>query len=417
MKTLKTLALACCLPFAAWSQSQYKLDVEQEVLNDTLYVDFYIQKTAGPDFPLGSSNLAVNVDAASLDMASMFRVPHPGDKWDVSTDASSYVSMGVGGNQIVHLAVRRNTSGMGNGQLVTATRERVGTIGVPVTNGCTTQDVTWVTGPAAFTNFSGQSIKSGATFENPTAGFKLCTVPAAPQAIGSTSIEFCDGQQSDISTNYTGSLQWFKDGQPLTNATTSTLTVAQSGTYYAQAQNCLCTTDGQTFTVTVNTAPAQPIVLVTGTDLLASTVSGATSYQWYFNGNAIAGATSQAFTPTVSGNYAVEAVNSCGNTISTQYPFSITGLAGAVTANFGLEASPNPFVSQASIRFSLPSSGAVKMEVYNVLGEKVAVLKDDILPAGKYQVQFNDNGQAAGAYFVRLQHDEKVQMIKLVKMK
>jgi hypothetical protein len=54
-----------------------------------------------------------------------------------------------------------------------------------------------------------------------------------------------------------------------------------------------------------------------GNELFAS--AGFSSYLWYFNGQPIAAATSDSYTPTQSGNYYVEAVNSqgCSNLSNT----------------------------------------------------------------------------------------------------
>jgi hypothetical protein len=69
---------------------------------------------------------------------------------------------------------------------------------------------------------------------------------------------------------------------------------------------------------------------------------------------------------------------------------------------------PNPFNPQTKISFSLPNSGAVKLDVYNVLGQRVRSLVNATLPAGFHEVTFDsrdDRGQelASGVYFYRLQ--------------
>jgi hypothetical protein len=68
---------------------------------------------------------------------------------------------------------------------------------------------------------------------------------------------------------------------------------------------------------------------------------------------------------------------------------------------------PNPFNPQTTISFALPEAGAVKLEVYNVLGQKVSTLVDHYLPAGHHEVVFSgDDGHghelSSGVYFYRL---------------
>lgn len=91
---------------------------------------------------------------------------------------------------------------------------------------------------------------------------------------------------------------------------------------------------------------------------------------------------------------------------------------------------PNPFVAPhgrgksrlagnpgTTIQFSLPRSGYVTLKVYNTLGDEVAILIADNLPAGKHQVAWNAEKLAGGIYFYRLQTDELVQTKKLVLLK
>ena len=63
---------------------------------------------------------------------------------------------------------------------------------------------------------------------------------------------------------------------------------------------------------------------------------------------------------------------------------------------------PNPFNQYTTIAFSTMKSDWVNLEVYNSLGEKVAVLVDEILPAGLHSVVFNAVGLPSGIYVVSM---------------
>jgi hypothetical protein len=68
---------------------------------------------------------------------------------------------------------------------------------------------------------------------------------------------------------------------------------------------------------------------------------------------------------------------------------------------------PNPFESETMIAFDLPEPCAVRLEVADVQGRVVRVLKDEALPAGRHSVVWlgeNDAGEATGpgVYFVRI---------------
>lgn len=50
----------------------------------------------------------------------------------------------------------------------------------------------------------------------------------------------------------------------------------------------------------------------------------------------------------------------------------------------GLQVSPNPASELIRIRFTLPTSERVSLTVFNMLGQVVAQVIDEILPAGEY---------------------------------
>jgi len=63
---------------------------------------------------------------------------------------------------------------------------------------------------------------------------------------------------------------------------------------------------------------------------------------------------------------------------------------------------PNPFNPSTIIRYSLPFESKLTIKIYNTLGQEVEILKDDILSAGNYEVQFNSSSLPSGVYFYRL---------------
>lgn len=73
-------------------------------------------------------------------------------------------------------------------------------------------------------------------------------------------------------------------------------------------------------------------------------------------------------------------------------------------ANFGLESiHPNPLNQEARISFRIPEPGHVKLLVYNQLGQQVARLADEKLPAGIHQKTWNPGNMAPGTYFIQLE--------------
>ncbi len=62
---------------------------------------------------------------------------------------------------------------------------------------------------------------------------------------------------------------------------------------------------------------------------------------------------------------------------------------------------PNPFNPVTQIRYALPHNGKVRLEIYNITGERVAVLVDGQQEAGYRSVTWNADGVASGIYFCK----------------
>jgi hypothetical protein len=89
---------------------------------------------------------------------------------------------------------------------------------------------------------------------------------------------------------------------------------------------------------------------------------------------------------------------------------------------------PNPFNPTTTIEFSIhpPASGGapspVRLDIFNVLGQQVRTLVDDVLPAGTHQVVWdatNDNGGrvATGIYLYRLRIGSESETKKMLFLK
>jgi hypothetical protein len=64
---------------------------------------------------------------------------------------------------------------------------------------------------------------------------------------------------------------------------------------------------------------------------------------------------------------------------------------------------PNPFNNTTMISYQLPVTSDVELSIYNLLGQKVAVLVSARQQAGRHHLHWHANGLAGGFYFYRLQ--------------
>jgi uncharacterized repeat protein (TIGR01451 family) len=78
---------------------------------------------------------------------------------------------------------------------------------------------------------------------------------------------------------------------------------------------------------------------------------------------------------------------------------------------------PNPFNPTTSIAYSLPEAAKVKVEIYNALGQVVAVLMDGNVDAGYHTVEWNADNMSSGVYFYRIQANDFTATKRMVLMK
>jgi len=82
-----------------------------------------------------------------------------------------------------------------------------------------------------------------------------------------------------------------------------------------------------------------------------------------------------------------------------------------------LPVAPNPVVGVANLRYELPEATAVRLQVFDLLGRRVATLADGEKPAGRHAVTWTGSRLAPGTYFVRLEAGStaQTQMLRLVR--
>ena len=74
---------------------------------------------------------------------------------------------------------------------------------------------------------------------------------------------------------------------------------------------------------------------------------------------------------------------------------------------------PNPFNASTVVPLQLPHSGHVKVDVYNVMGQKVSSLVDGIRQAGQHRLLLNASHLASGTYFVKASQDHQTAIRKI----
>ncbi|NOX65036.1 MAG: T9SS type A sorting domain-containing protein [Chlorobi bacterium] len=91
--------------------------------------------------------------------------------------------------------------------------------------------------------------------------------------------------------------------------------------------------------------------------------------------------------------------------------------------SFNLEQNyPNPFNPSTTINYSIPNVGSrqaskVQLKIYNILGQEIATLVNQVQNSGSYQIQFDAASLPNGVYFYKLQYGAFAQSRKMIILK
>lgn len=78
---------------------------------------------------------------------------------------------------------------------------------------------------------------------------------------------------------------------------------------------------------------------------------------------------------------------------------------------------PNPFNPSTTIAYSLKQASSVSLRVFNVIGQEVATLVNDVQSAGDYAVTLNASSLSSGVYFYKLEAGSFVSVKKMMLLK
>lgn len=80
---------------------------------------------------------------------------------------------------------------------------------------------------------------------------------------------------------------------------------------------------------------------------------------------------------------------------------------------------PNPFNPVTTINFTIPNQGLVSLKVYDVLGQEVMTVLNEVLSSGSYsyEIKFNEKNLSSGSYYYRLEAGEFMETKKMILMK
>ncbi len=134
-------------------------------------------------------------------------------------------------------------------------------------------------------------------------------------------LSFCEGDKVIFEANQNASIQWYRNHQAITGATTLAFAARDSGTYYAVAHLSGCVDTSSKYLVQVDPRPGKPMVSPKDTvvcdanpvQLIASNTSG--SIQWFKDGQVLSGQNGNQLSVSQTGEYVIRITdaNGCSN--------------------------------------------------------------------------------------------------------
>ena len=111
--------------------------------------------------------------------------------------------------------------------------------------------------------------------------------------------------------------------------------------------------------------------------------------------------------------YWVQSVSESGS--SKPAPASIVTSVDEKSSAFKVSAPyPNPFNPTTTIEYSLPQDGHLILSIFNVSGQLVHVLKNELQQAGNYSITWNASEMPSGLYFCTLKSNGFTETRKMV---
>ncbi|MBX2974799.1 MAG: T9SS type A sorting domain-containing protein [Ignavibacteriaceae bacterium] len=89
-----------------------------------------------------------------------------------------------------------------------------------------------------------------------------------------------------------------------------------------------------------------------------------------------------------------------------------------IVTEYGLSQNyPNPFNPVTIISYQIKEQGLVQLNVYNLLGQEIVTLSNEVQPAGIYEVPFDARNLPSGVYIYSLRVNDFIQNNKMTLMK
>lgn len=217
------------------------------------------------------------------------------------------------------------------------------------------------------------------------------------------------GSSLTASGNVDDEYLWFLNGSITPIATTQTINATAGGVYTCQVTNIYgCTATSESFIICPE---VNPIFDPAANEVYVEDIFE--TYQWYFNGLPIDGATTFFVVEAQPGNYAVEVTTSYGCSIESEVLTVINSVDENEWSKL-VSIYPNP--AKESFTLSIEGNDFVweKLAVYSSTGQRIVDVQN---PSHLTSLTINTAALAAGSYILQLSNSDQLVTKKLTIIK
>lgn len=180
--------------------------------------------------------------------------------------------------------------------------------------------------------------------------------------------------------------------------------------YYYDMQVEMATCPSNRVEVVATTNPT-PVITNNGNVLTSSIANG---NQWYLNGGIINGATGQTYTATADGIYTTKVTTGNCTLTSNEINITTTSVPNVDPVEIGMKVLPNPAPGgQFTLQLETINRSDLDIVLVNTTGQQVYKTQvPDV--TGRFSKLINPGRIAAGVYYLRVLHDKKSYIQKII---
>ncbi len=259
------------------------------------------------------------------------------------------------------------------------------------------------------------------SFENWASGMPVDWFASGPQAVSQVSVAYQGASSAKLEVVDLGGFAFIPVMQSLTSTFSGHPVSEKHGSLQGWYQ--LMPLGGDVLVISVSMLEGSSTAVGAGGAAFSATTSGWTQFNipiFYIPGSPnpdntiitviIADTSLSGETGTIGSMGYVDYLTFTG-------PSSVEQL-NRLPADFSLSQNyPNPFNPTTNIEYSIPQESFVELKVYDILGNKVAELVNEVQSAGTYRADFSGENLASGLYIARIKAGNFTQSIKMSLMK